>query len=531
MFSTYQDVVLQSLVGVVIFYLLCWAIQRKEKGKIVRISGNWLGLGVIAATIIVGTIKFFSIYIVGYKTATGQEQNFLGVFFILLLPVAVSASVIKLLKYKFRSVCDSEQKLVTDVTLFVPTNLQVRWQIFIGVFRNLFLPLQFRFKKMDTLMQNRVAISVSLAGFASRSAEDQLLPMLLPGLGIKIPSKTKRKIVTELAIGIVACLRIPAKTVLNDVWGLEGEALRQMMAMLVLSEGGDSRHVLENTQYSSNPDEARAQVLLAVIRLAGIKDDNIITRLNTREFSKEWNGFASTFVDGAITGFHRAPRTAAIKSVAGKLGRLTPRSLTLVEELIKRCANTTTQPEQISSDLLTPGCRAQNLFDGVRKKAESLRDQIKPMMGLPPMDLPQLQKFDHTMQIEWLRDCIPYCANLLFLAQIRKNIEFAKTDEFKVMYGQSLLLMASLEKEVAMHMEVSYEFDQNIAVTNAQNDFSAMETAVLFYIDNFKKEPHPDKMFIDLLMRKIGVPKELSSQVTEKLREFNSKAQTELGAI
>ena len=380
-------------------------------------------------------------------------------------------------------------------------------------------------------MQNRVAISVTLAGFARRAAEDQLLPKLLPVLGTAMSSEIKKKIATELAIGMVACVRIPDKTVLNDVWGLEVEALRQMIAMLVLSESADSRQVLVNAQYSSNPDEARVQVLLSVIRLVGVKDDALITRLNSREFGAEWNGFATEFVDGAITGFKRAKRPAMIESVFGKVGELSPRGQALVEELIKRCANAPVKPQQNPSDLLAPGSRAQNLYNGVRKKAEELRDQIKPMMGLPPMDLPQFQKMDQAMQIEWLRACIPYSANLMFLAQVRKNIAFAKTDEFAVMYGQSVLLMASLEKTLAALMGFLDKFDQKKAEANAQKDFGEMETAFLFYIDNFKKLPFPDKMFIDLLMSKIGVPENLTSKVSWRLREFNVKAQAEFGTI
>lgn len=207
----------------------------------------------------------------------------------------------------------------------------------VGFFRKLFSPLKSRFRKMDTLMQNRVAISVTLAGFAQRAAENELLPKLLTVLGAAISPEIKKKIGTELAIGLVACVRIPDKRVLTDVWGLEGEALRQMVAMLVFSESADSRQVLENAQYSSNPDEARIQVLLSIIRLVGIKDDTIITRINTQAFGKDWNGFAAEFVDGSITGFKRAQRAAVIESVAGKLESLSPRGQALIEELIMRC--------------------------------------------------------------------------------------------------------------------------------------------------------------------------------------------------
>lgn len=400
-----------------------------------------------------------------------------------------------------------------------------------GFFKKLFFSLGSRFKKMGTLMQNRVAISVTLAGYAQRATENELLPKLLTVLGTAISPEVTKKIVTELAIGVVACVRIPDKRVLNDVWGLEGEALRQMVAMLVFSENADPRQILENAQYSSNPDEARVQVLLSVIRLVGIKDDTLITRLNTQAFGKEWNGFATEFVDGAITGFKRSQRGAMIESVAGKLESLSPRGQALVEELVKRCADAPAKPQPNPAGLLAPGSRAQNLYNGVRKKAEELRDQIKPMMGLPPMDLPQFQKIEQGMQIEWLRTCIPYTANLMLLAQIKKDVSFAKTNEFAVMYGQSVLLMASLEKEQAAHMGFMDKFDQKKAEASAQKDFGEMKGVFLFYIDNFKKMPFPDTWFSDHLMAKIGVPENLRSQLSWKLLEFNAKTQEEFSRL
>lgn len=213
-----------------------------------------------------------------------------------------------------------------------------------GLFKKLFFPLKSQFRKLDALMQDRVALSTTLAGFAQRAAETQLLPEILSVIGTSISTEVKKKITTELAIGVVACVRMPEKARLQDVWGLEGEALRQMVAMLVFSENADSRQVLENARYSSNPDEARLQTLLAIVRLVGSEDDTLITRLNTEAFGREWDGFAAEFVNGSITGFNRLPRSAMIEAVADKLAALSPRGQALVEEFISRCAAAAAKP-------------------------------------------------------------------------------------------------------------------------------------------------------------------------------------------
>lgn len=399
-----------------------------------------------------------------------------------------------------------------------------------GFFKKLFFPLQSRFKKMDTLMQNRAALPVNLAGFVQRAVANELLPKVLSALGTSITPSLQKQITTELAIGVVSCVRIPDKLVLNDVWGLEGEALRQMVAMLVFSESADSRQVLENARYSSNPDEARVQVLLSIIRLLGIKDDTLITRINTQAFGKEWNGFATEFVDGAITGFKRAQRSAAIESIAGKLESLSPRGQALIEEFIKRCINAPAKPRPNASNLLAPNSRAQILYTSARKKAEELRNHISPMMGLPSLDT-GFQKMNERIQIHWLSICIPYAVILLFLSQIKKDAYFAKSNEFAVIYGQSVLLMASLQKEQADQFGSLGKFDHKRAETTAQKELGEMEEAMLFYIDFFKKVPFPDQKLLDLFMAKIGVPDNLKSQFSWRLREFNTKALAEFATL
>ena len=48
--------------------------------------------------------------------------------------------------------------------------------------------------------------------------------------------------------------------------------------------------------------------------------------------------------------------------------------------------------------------------------------------------------------------------------------------------------------------------------------------AMLFYIDFFKKVPFPDQKMLEFLMIKVGVPENLRSQFSVKLREFNANA-------
>lgn len=238
----------------------------------------------------------------------------------------------------------------------------------VGFFKKFFSPLKSRFKKMDPLTQDRVALSVTLAGFICRAAEDQLLPIIVPALATSMSPSLRKCLVTELAIGLISCLSMPDEFTLNDIWGLESDALRQITAMLVFSENDDPRQVLETAKYSSNPDEARVQVLLSIVRLAGAKNDNLMAKINTPAFGKEWTGFVTEFVDGAITGLKRAQRLAVIESVADKLESLSPRSQTLIEEFIKRVSDI---PKKEARRPIASPDRDKNQPVAVEKSSES----------------------------------------------------------------------------------------------------------------------------------------------------------------
>ena len=308
---------------------------------------------------------------------------------------------------------------------------------------------------MDALMQNRVALSITLAGFAQRAGENELLPKLLPVLGTSISPELKKKITTELAFGVVACVRMPDRLILSDVWGLEGEALRQMVAMLVFSENADSRQVLENARYSSNPDEARVQVLLAIVRLVGSKDDTLIARINTEAFGKEWNGFATEFVDGSITGLKRAPRSAVIESMAGKLGLLSPRGQALIEEFLKKCAEAPAKSKAVPASQIF-----MDWFNEIEKRARNRKLVIR-----------QSDSLGKYFAAETLA---PVAYGLVCIRKLEGNSDFLRSVEHQELFTQGVRLLMNLydesTKQVYLEMPKLPGLDFTIGVSKKESE-------------------------------------------------------------
>ncbi len=396
-------------------------------------------------------------------------------------------------------------------------------------FRNIFFPLPSRFKRLDTMIQNRVVLSVSLAGLVRLTIENELLPLIVDTIPFTLGNIQKQQIVTEMTLGIVSSMQMPPQDIIKDVWDLDREGLRQMIGMLVLAEADDARQVLSSISYSANPDEARVQTLLAVVRVSGSKDDTLITRLNAPAVAEIWQEITGELVSGAITGFKRAAHDDVVDRMAKKLGEATPRGVAIIEELIKR--SNAQKPHSFShtdaSELLAPDSRTQRMYRKALAKAEELRDHILPWMELPSLELPEFKRMQGDMLQSWLQFCIPYTVNLLFLSQLKKDPYFAKGKTFAVIYGQALKHMVELDVAQITEMGYSDAYDPKKSMSLAREVFAESERALLFYINNYNKTPFPDTLMLEFMCKRIGVQDNLKQKFITHLRAFNEQCSLE----
>lgn len=400
-----------------------------------------------------------------------------------------------------------------------------------GYFSNLFSSFKSRVKNQSLMTQKRVVLVVSVAGFAQRSVEDSLLPILESDSGIQIPQDLKKKIVAELALAFISSARISASPNLDNFWGMEPEMLREILVIMILSENGDERQVLENLKYSSNHDEARVQVLLFVENLIDVDSGSLIERLNSSTFGFVWNGLVTDFIDGSLTAMNRNPLNYVLEAAFDRLEALAPRSKSIVEGFIQTSQSMKQKPSVGDfSHLLDPNCRTQILFNKSKIKAVRLRDHLNKLQLRP--EVPGFESLLELADSSLLQYCMAYTFCLVFLAEIKKNYKFAQTDEFTVLYDQTVLFIAEMGEEATAKLRGADKVDKKFIAERAKKDMAEAEKALLAYVEaTNNKEASPDLKLLDYIISKLMVPESLRKGVEDQLRLFNTLTIAEFGKV
>jgi hypothetical protein len=83
--------------------------------------------------------------------------------------------------------------------------------------------------------------------------------------------------------------------------------------------------------YSSDPDEARTQLLLRWLDIAGVKELGLVGTLASAGFKDAWESFASRFIPGTLIGVARANPDQLLSKASELCAQLPPRSRGIVD--------------------------------------------------------------------------------------------------------------------------------------------------------------------------------------------------------
>ena len=199
-----------------------------------------------------------------------------------------------------------------------------------------------KFKKLGPINKRRVATLIWISGYAPHGVRNSFgdviesAAMGNDSIQKTIPQKTKNKIVLELTLALITSSQIPEDGPITYWWGLSNELLRGLVGALILSKNKDKRVVLEDTGYSTNTDDSRAQVLLKIAQLLGIGDDLLICLLKNAEFLKSWNDFVECFFSGNLFGMSREDEQRVFDNVPKHLRELSVRGDAIISDFIER---------------------------------------------------------------------------------------------------------------------------------------------------------------------------------------------------
>jgi hypothetical protein len=192
------------------------------------------------------------------------------------------------------------------------------------------------FKRLDPKDQRGIFFCLSLSAFLQHCIESDFVPIIEEIVKTKCTGAQRTKVVSELATAMLASCHFPNDKVFADFFGRDPELLRGIAVMLVLTDSDEPRKVLDEPPYTRDQNEARAQAVLAVLRILGVSDKGPIEQLNGVAFAKKWNEFCTILIPGALSGMKGMPQPAVIDATMQRIGTLPPWSKAVVREYMKR---------------------------------------------------------------------------------------------------------------------------------------------------------------------------------------------------
>ena len=204
-----------------------------------------------------------------------------------------------------------------------------------GSINNISSSLETTFKRLDPKDQNGIFFCLSLAAFIEHCVENDFVPIIEETMEKPCVGVERKKIVSELAIAMVASCNFPNEKAFAELFGRDPDMLRGITVMLILADSDDPSRVREKISYSRNRDEARVQAVSAVMRIFGVSDKGMIGRLNGIEFTKKWNEFSTILIPGTLTGMKGMPHPSIIAATLKRIKFLSSWSNAVLQEYIK----------------------------------------------------------------------------------------------------------------------------------------------------------------------------------------------------
>lgn len=185
--------------------------------------------------------------------------------------------------------------------------------------------------------------------------------------------------------------------------------------------------------------------------------------------------------------------------------------------------------------LFAPIGHTQRIYEAIRLGGWQLCNRVRTMVDGAANEAP--------MAGHMLSASVAYSAVIMFLTQLAKNPAWAKSHEFTVVYGQTVLLMQVVlsDRQVEWRryerlnmdglQKAGAHGDSERWASIAKADFGDMEGAFLFYVDNYGKSRVPDQQMLDVFMKKAAVPDHRKPDVASALRLFMASSRTEFANL
>jgi hypothetical protein len=103
---------------------------------------------------------------------------------------------------------------------------------------------------------------------------------------------------------------------------------------------------LKGSPYSSDPDEARTQVLVKWAEILGLTQSDFVMDANRHWFLEQWSGMTAAMIAGFLKGFGRTPDEIVLKKARSEAASIPEHRLAKARYMVERLATAPLSPPE-----------------------------------------------------------------------------------------------------------------------------------------------------------------------------------------
>jgi hypothetical protein len=190
-----------------------------------------------------------------------------------------------------------------------------------GLFERFINPVWRRVSALDNEHKLVAAFVISGYGALREALKDNLLePLWKSGLVSQgsVNVDARERLIDEAAVGLMKSLDIPESDPNGNIPSRVLPTLPQIWGCFALADRNNRLkcsvpEFLEDSQYSTDTEEARTQVLVEWSKILNSTKPEFIQEANRRWFFKAWAEMSAVYMRGVLKGFGRIPNEVLMK--------------------------------------------------------------------------------------------------------------------------------------------------------------------------------------------------------------------------
>lgn len=224
-----------------------------------------------------------------------------------------------------------------------------------SVFDRFTNPVWHAISRLDDRRQRIAAFLITGYGSCRYNVNEYLVaPLNQKGmlqLPIAMSPQTRERLIDEALVGLLKSCKVPQ----SDPSGrIPGEVVQNVAEVWGLFALADSNHrlnrakpdTLKDSLYSSDPDEARTQVLVKWAEILGLNQSDFVMDANRHWFLEQWSSMTAAMIAGFLTGFARTPDEIVLKKARSEAASIPEHRLVKARYMVERLATAPLSPHQ-----------------------------------------------------------------------------------------------------------------------------------------------------------------------------------------